>query len=572
MATAAHRLTTPEQSVQDRVVLIPVPDPEEASTPEVVEPHTPHFETVLAKSGGEVFDDVLRIRAAVYIDEKRFLDESHRDELGRERADEFDALPTTEHYALYEQNGERHIAGTIRKIKKTEETELPIESLFGDVVKGVPEGSVEISRFVVQPERRAETDKLFASLILMRAALSDAVDERSPRLYAVVEEGLLKHLRDKIGFPFEVHSEPRYIEHYDSVNYAISLDPQKAVQALFEADRTFTDHKGNGILRHRPLPLGPFFKQGLNGGWRENLTFNQFLDPEAKRQAVERNRGFLSDEEIDKIQTSSVAIAGVGGDGGRLAVELARVGVADFSLADPEDFDYENLNRQEASDYETVGTNKAVAVAQQILKINPFARIRVFPEGVNKDNLDSFMAGADLVIDETEMTIPTLGVMINRKARENDQPVLMVLNVGFGCQVTSFKPDGISFEERLGIPEGAPLEEIAEMRVGLDKWLAHIPSYVDMNVYEKVDSGELSAPSLVQGVDAAASIGATEAIKHLLEGDNNRGQAVFAPSTIVFDAYEHIHQIVRSPARGLALSGLRLMIKSKLGRVPKVTS
>src|SRR5690606_13169344 len=119
--------------------------------------------------------------------------------------------------------------------------------------------SVEISRFVVQPERRAETDKLFASLILMRAALSDAIDEGSPRLYAVVEEGLLGHLRDKIGFPFEVHSEPRYIEHYDSVNYAISLDPKKAIQALFEADRTFSDYKGNGVLRHRPLPLGPFF-------------------------------------------------------------------------------------------------------------------------------------------------------------------------------------------------------------------------------------------------------------------------------------------------------------------------
>src|SRR5690606_16749527 len=131
-------------------------------------------------------------------------------------------------------------------------------------------------------------------------------------------------------------------------------------------------------------------------------------------------------------------------------------------------------------------------------------------------------------IDETEMTIPKLGVMINRKAREDGQTVLMVLNVGFGCQVTSYTPDGISFEKRLGLPEGISIEELEDVQVGLDKWLAHIPSYVDMDVFEKVNNGEMSAPSLVQGVDAAASIGATEAVKHLLAGEANRDKIVVA--------------------------------------------
>ncbi|MBP7837291.1 ThiF family adenylyltransferase [Candidatus Saccharibacteria bacterium] len=532
--------------------------------------HDPYFEAVLVNPDSPEMNEVLKLRADVYIDERQFLPETHRDDRGREVPDVFDDIPSTQHYALYEQNGERHIAGTLRIIKKTTESSLPVESLFGDVVKDVAQGSVEISRLVVKEGRRAEADKLFASLILMRAALSDAVAEDSPRLYAVVEEGLLKHLRDTIGFPFEVHSGPRYIEEYESINYAISLNPKEVMSKLFETDRALKDVKGNGVLRHRPIPLGPFFKEGLEGGWAERLTFDTLLEPQSCTQAVERNRGFLSDEEIDKVRNSSVAIAGVGGDGGRLAIELARMGVSDFSLADPEDFDYENLNRQESSDYETVGTNKAVAVAQTILKINPFAKIRVYPSGVDESNIDSFMAGANLIVDETEMTIPTIGVMINRKARENGQPVLMVLNVGFGCQVTSFKPDGISFERRLGLPDGASLEEIDKMEVGLDKWLAYLPSYVDMDVYKQVDNGEISAPSMVQGVDAAASIGATEALKHLLEGENRRGKAVFAPSTIVFDAYDHMHRVVRRPALGLAMSGLKLAALNKFGRVPKV--
>ncbi len=78
--------------------------------------------------------------------------------------------------------------------------------------------------------------------------------------------------------------------------------------------------------------------------------------------AFARNLGFISQAEQDKLSETSVAIAGAGGDGGELAVLLARMGFGEIRLADPDPFEIENINRQAVCTTRTVGMNKAVAV------------------------------------------------------------------------------------------------------------------------------------------------------------------------------------------------------------------
>lgn len=63
----------------------------------------------------------------------------------------------------------------------------------------------------------------------------------------------------------------------------------------------------------------------------------------------ERNLGFLTLEEQERINNSVVAIAGAGGDGGLLALQFARLGVGEIRLADPDPFEAENINRQALS-------------------------------------------------------------------------------------------------------------------------------------------------------------------------------------------------------------------------------
>ena len=536
--------------------------------PENFENNEPTFSTQEVAPTDVAFSDILRLRAQVYIDEMGFLPQTSKLPDGTESPDQYDLLKSTKHFCVYEEAELENVAvGTIRLINKdSPETVLPVEEHFGEFVGKASVGTIEVSRFVVAQERRAEHDKLFVSILLIRAALSNILVAESPRIYAIVEEELLGHLRDVIGIPFEVIGEKKYIDEYKTVNYAVTVDPKKILDGVFENDRKLIELK-NKKWTQRPIPFGPFIQGGLEEGWKGKSKFDDLIHPASRSKATERNNGFLSETEKEKLQASLISIAGVGGDGGRLAVELARLGVGKFRLADPEVFEYENLNRQEGSNYQSVGTNKAVVIASEILKINPYAQIEVFSKGVNQKNIHAFLMNANLVIDETEMTIPSIGAIIARKARANMQPTLMVLNVGFGCQVTSFKPNGLTFEKRFGLKEEATINEIKKNIVPLTKWLAYIPSYVDNATFKKVSEQIIPAPSLVQGVDSAASIGATEALKHILD----RGSPVFAPRTIIHDSYERKTKVVRFQLFSLMRSSFVMIMLNKMGRIPKTS-
>lgn len=259
----------------------------------------------------------------------------------------------------------------------------------------------------------------------------------------------------------------------------------------------------------------------------------------------ERNLGFVSNVEQEKIENSSVAIAGVGGDGGMLAVQLARLGVGEFTLADPESFEVENTNRQAVCTSRNIGTNKAEAVANYLQDINPAINVRIFKDGVTKANVAEFVSGSNLLIDETEFTMHELGVMLAREARKNNTPNLTALNMGFGAIVTTYKPDGVTVENRLGFKDDQDIDEIAKQEVSIDRWLPYLPKYGDLSVLKKVSTGEKSAPSIAPGVAIAAGAAATQAFLNLVGRENHRPAPVYAPNALVIDAMSIEAKVVK---------------------------
>lgn len=250
----------------------------------------------------------------------------------------------------------------------------------------------------------------------------------------------------------------------------------------------------------------------------------------------ERNLGFMSDDEQALLQQSTISIAGAGGDGAMLAVQLARLGVGNFKLADPDPFEIENINRQAVCTDKTIGKNKAVAVAEYIYDINPDVNVEVFDKGITKDNTEEFVKSSSLVIDETEFTLHALGVQLARASRAENIPQMTALNIGFGAIVTTYHPTkGRKLEEQLGFAIDEDIEEIASKEVKLDRWLPYLPSYGDLNVLDKVAKGEKSAPSIAPGVAVAAGLGATQALLNIFEGKNNRPKPVYSPNAIVID-------------------------------------
>lgn len=265
-----------------------------------------------------------------------------------------------------------------------------------------------------------------------------------------------------------------------------------------------------------------------------------------------RNYGFWNEDEQRALLSARVAIAGVGGDGFQLGLKLARMGVTRFSIADPEVFEPENINRVEGATTSSCGRNKADVFRERVLDINPGAEVEVFLHGVTPDNIEPFMAGASLVLDESELTRPEIGTLIARQARRQGIPDLLVMNVGFAAQVTSFAPGSAwTFERFMGLDARAPLDEIAEAGVDFSRCLPYIPPYTDLRSLQAVmgEDGAAPAPlpSISIGVDVASAIGTTQAFLHLTAGvSNHRRSPVWAPRIAYTDAYQLKTRIIRA--------------------------
>lgn len=291
-----------------------------------------------------------------------------------------------------------------------------------------------------------------------------------------------------------------------------------------------------------------------------------------KSKAFNRNYGFWNEAEQRCLLGSKVAIAGVGGDGFQLGYKLAMMGVSNFSIADPETFEEENSNRVFGAKTSTYGRNKAEVFRDMVLDVRPDALVEVYTEGVTEDNIESFMDEATLVLDESELTHLEIGTMIARTARQKNIPVLLVMNIGFSAIATSFHPEhGKTFEDIMGIPKDAPLDEIAKMKVDFSRCLPYIPNYSDVSALQAVQDGA-SLPSISQGVDIASAIGSTEAFLHLTaSADNHRKQPVWAPQFRYMDSYSGKSGVIRIPRLahyfGLAVMFCRL----RLGMNPLVS-
>lgn len=288
-----------------------------------------------------------------------------------------------------------------------------------------------------------------------------------------------------------------------------------------------------------------------------------------KNPKYARNYGFFSEAEQQKINESKIAIAGVGGDGFQLGEKLARIGISKFSIADPEFFEEENMNRVSGAKYSTLGKNKAEVFRDSVLDIQPDAEINIYTEGVTEDNVKEFIKDADLVIDESELTRLEIGTMISRESRKLQKPVLIVLNIGFAAIASTFDPESKhSFEKVMGIPENMPLDEVAQMQIDFSRCLPYIPSYGDVNSLLAVQEFA-PLPSISQGVDVASAIGSTEAFLNLTHDlGNKRKKPTYNPVWRYMDAYSGRSGTIRH-ARIAHYLGLFAMIgRIKLGINP----
>ena len=109
-----------------------------------------------------------------------------------------------------------------------------------------------------------------------------------------------------------------------------------------------------------------------------------------------RNKGIL---ETDVMKNKYVVILGCGSVGSLVAMELARAGVENFFLTDPDIVEYHNVCRHHCG-IEDVGDLKINALSRKLRNINPNVNILKFEGQVQnapKDLLDEFCIGNNVV-------------------------------------------------------------------------------------------------------------------------------------------------------------------------------
>ena len=100
----------------------------------------------------------------------------------------------------------------------------------------------------------------------------------------------------------------------------------------------------------------------------------------------------------DKLAQATVAVCGLGGLGSNVAINLVRAGIKKLILVDFDCVDVTNLQRQQYKAFQ-VGVPKADALVENLKEITPYVELEAYNEKITEDNVDKFVANADVVCE-----------------------------------------------------------------------------------------------------------------------------------------------------------------------------
>ncbi|MGH8933857.1 MAG: ThiF family adenylyltransferase [Egibacteraceae bacterium] len=167
--------------------------------------------------------------------------------------------------------------------------------------------------------------------------------------------------------------------------------------------------------------------------------------------AFDRHIGLLTRDEMERVRTFHIGIAGQGGVGGNYLLALTRMGFEHFTILDHDAFDESNLNRQVGATAQTLGRRKVEVGEEMAASINPNVKVRSVAEPFGPATVDLFFDGIDFAINAIDyLSAPVYG-LLHDTARARGLYSLTVSPFGFGASMTVFGPQTPSFADCVGV-------------------------------------------------------------------------------------------------------------------------
>ena len=147
---------------------------------------------------------------------------------------------------------------------------------------------------------------------------------------------------------------------------------------------------------------------------------------------LDRTARLLGLEAMEALARAHVVVLGIGGVGSFAAEALVRAGVGHLTLVDGEKVDATNANRQLHALRDSLGANKAEAMAARLRLVNPLARVEAIPEFYGEETAERLVpAGASAVVDAMDTVVAKLHVI----ARCRERGVFLVTSLGAACRL-----------------------------------------------------------------------------------------------------------------------------------------
>jgi len=240
------------------------------------------------------------------------------------------------------------------------------------------------------------------------------------------------------------------------------------------------------------------------------------------REFTTRNIGFITEEEQARLRDATVFVCGTGGMGGAAIHALVRAGVGKLIIADIDDFEVSNLNRQVFCNLSSIDHHKAVATRDACLQINPEIEIEVLKENW-PDRATEAIGLSAIVINGTDDLSASL--LLYRKSRQESKAVIDA----YASPLPSIfltRPNDPMPEERLGYPTiGTDWDQVTDKQRA-EAFMCeaeHVVlnsssrNYVDIDLAREVAAGSRSRMSFAPMVITTGMLMAYEAIGAILD-------------------------------------------------------
>ncbi|MDR3264017.1 MAG: HesA/MoeB/ThiF family protein [Clostridiales bacterium] len=145
-----------------------------------------------------------------------------------------------------------------------------------------------------------------------------------------------------------------------------------------------------------------------------------------------------------RLLNSRVLIIGAGGLGSPAALYLAAAGVGRLGIADADNVEISNLQRQIIHTTAAAGQSKVLSAQRAINALNPDVKVITFHEFVNASNIAAIIKDYDFIIDATD-NFPSK-FLINDACVLNKKPFVHAGIVAFTGQIMTYLPgSGVCF-------------------------------------------------------------------------------------------------------------------------------